>query len=62
MHEVLFNNDNWLLDPNVSRLINMLPEGFFVDMGIRIGVIFVIINIFIFFFCFFTKRGMIKSK
>lgn len=62
MHKVLFDNDNWLLDPDVSRLINMLPEGFFMDMGIRIAVIFVIINILIFFFCFFAKRGMIKSK
>lgn len=61
MHLLLFDNDNWLLDPDISRLINILPEGFFIDMGVRIAVLFVIINIIIFFLCFLGKRGMIKS-
>lgn len=61
MHLLLFDNDNWLLDPAISRLINILPEGFFMDMGIRIAVLFVIINIIIFFLCFLGKRGMIKA-
>ncbi len=62
MHLLLFDNDNWLLDPDISRLINILPEGFFMDMGVRIAVLFVIINIIIFFLCFLGKRGMIKSS
>lgn len=61
MHLLLFDNDNWLLDPDVSRLINILPEGFFVDMGIRIAVIFIIVNVIIFFLCFLVKRGMINA-
>lgn len=35
-HEILFTNDLWLMDPDVSLLINMLPEGFFMDMAFRI--------------------------
>ena len=62
MHLLLFDNDNWLLDPDISRLINILPEGFFMDMGVRIAVLFVIINIIIFFLCFLGKRGMIKRR
>lgn len=62
MHLLLFDNDNWLLDPDVSRLINILPEGFFMDMGIRIAVFFVIINIIIFFLCFLGKRGIMSSN
>jgi len=61
MHLLLFDNDNWLLDPAVSRLINILPEGFFMDMGIRIAVVFAVINIIIFFLCFLGKRGMIRA-
>lgn len=41
-HEIFFDNDLWLLYPETDLLIRMLPEGFFYDMVIRIGVIFVI--------------------
>lgn len=40
-HELFFTNDLWLLDPYTDLLIRMLPEGFFLDMVLRIGVIFV---------------------
>ena len=39
-HEIFFNNDLWLFDPNESLMINMLPEVFFIDAFIRIGIIF----------------------
>ena len=41
-HEIFFDNDLWILDPRTELLIRMLPEGFFFDMVIRIGVIFII--------------------
>lgn len=62
MHVILFDNDNWLLDPNISRLINILPEGFFVDMGIRIAIIFIFLNVIILSLCFWAKRGIIGKK
>mgnify|MGYP003295299348 CR=1 FL=1 len=40
-HELFFDNDLWLLDPRTDLLIRMLPEGFFMDMVIRIGLIFI---------------------
>lgn len=40
-HQIFFDNDLWLLDPKTDLLIRMLPEGFFVDMAIRIVLIFV---------------------
>lgn len=42
-HALFFSNYEWLLDPNVSRLVNMVPEGFFVDIAIRIVVIFIML-------------------
>lgn len=40
-HEIFFDNDLWILDPRTDLLIRMLPEGFFADMVLRIGLIFV---------------------
>lgn len=42
-HEIFFDNDLWLLDPRTNLLIRMLPEGFFMDMVVRIGMIFLIL-------------------
>ena len=39
-HLIFFNNDLWILDPEVSLLINIVPQEFFVDIAIRIGLIF----------------------
>ena len=44
-HKIFFTNDLWLLDPYTDLLIRMLPEGFFLDMVIRIGIIFLILMI-----------------
>lgn len=44
-HEIFFENDLWLLDPDTDLMIRMLPEGFFFDMVVRIGSIFIILLI-----------------
>lgn len=41
-HQLFFTNDYWLLDPATSLMINMVPEQFFYDMVIRIGVLFAV--------------------
>lgn len=42
-HEIFFDNDLWLLDPRTDLLIRMLPQGFFSDMVLRIGSIFLVL-------------------
>lgn len=37
-HELFFDNDLWLLDPKTELMIRMLPEGFFADFTLRIGI------------------------
>lgn len=49
-HEVLFSNDLYLLDPNTSLLIRMVPQSFFSDLVFLIiisyfGIIFVLYKI-----------------
>ena len=39
-HELFFTNDLWMFDPEKDYMIRMLPEGFFSDMVIRIGIVF----------------------
>ncbi len=41
-HEIFFRNDLWLLDPDTSVLINMVPEVFFFQTAMMIIGIFVI--------------------
>ena len=40
-HQLFFTNDLWLFDPDTDYMIRMLPEGFFSDMTLRIGMIFI---------------------
>ncbi len=40
-HHLFFNNDLWLLDPRTDIMIRMLPQDFFMNMAIRIGIYFV---------------------
>lgn len=42
-HHIFFDNDLWLLDPATDLMIRMLPEGFFLDMVVRIGIIFLLL-------------------
>lgn len=58
-HEIFFTNDLWLLDPDTDLLIRMLPEGFFMDMVIRIGVIFLLLMGFLLVISFIMLK---KSK
>lgn len=39
-HEIFFDNDLWIFDPAEDYMIRMLPEGFFYDFVIRIGIFF----------------------
>ena len=39
-HDVFFDNDLWIFDPEEDYMIRMLPEGLFADMVLRIGAIF----------------------
>ena len=41
-HYVFFDNDLFLLNPNVSIMINMLPESFFFDIVAAIIIVFAI--------------------
>ncbi|MCD8054412.1 MAG: TIGR01906 family membrane protein [Lachnospiraceae bacterium] len=40
-HEIFFRNDLWLFDPATSLMINMLPETFWVDIALRVALLFV---------------------
>lgn len=40
-HHIFFDNDLWLFDPTTDYMIRMLPEGFFFDIVLRIGSIFI---------------------
>ena len=59
-HEIFFTNDLWMFDPAEDYMIRMLPEGFFSDMVIRIGLVFLgfLFAVWLFFrvWKFFSER------
>ncbi len=42
-HKIFFEGDTWLFNPDTSLMINMLPEGLFYDMTLKIVVIFLVL-------------------
>lgn len=60
-HHIFFDNDLWLLDPRTDRLINIVPQQFFIDICIRIGIILGIFLILIFSMAFIVERAIIKK-
>lgn len=56
-HKIFFTNDLWLFDPATDYMIRMLPEGFFLDMVIRIGEVFGAVLVLIWIVLFFIRRS-----
>ena len=38
MHHTLFANELWLMDPRTDLMIRMLPEEFFIEIGIKLAL------------------------
>ena len=55
-HELFFNNELWLLDPNTDLLIQIMPEAFFID------IITIILLRFVFYIFFGQLVGYIFYK
>ena len=44
-HNIFFSNDYWILNPRESRLIVMLPQGFFVHISIFMGAMMAMFSV-----------------
>jgi len=40
-HELFFNNNLWILNPDTDLLVNIVPLGFFMDISRTIAIIFI---------------------
>ncbi|MBQ8605077.1 MAG: TIGR01906 family membrane protein [Oscillospiraceae bacterium] len=56
-HHVVFTNDLWLLDPDISTMINMFPLNFFLAMCTGILTRFAVL-----YFAFFTVIKLLKQQ
>ncbi|MCD8169573.1 MAG: TIGR01906 family membrane protein [Clostridiales bacterium] len=52
-HHIFFTNDLWILDPSTDMLINIVPEGFFMDTAARIALLFGSLSLILFGICLF---------
>lgn len=61
-HHIFFTNDLWILDPATDMLINIVPEGFFMDTAARIAILFGSLSLLLFGICLFlTFRNRRKG-
>ena len=56
-HQLLFSNDLWLLSPDESNLIQMVPEDFFISL-----ITTIILHIFILFISLFILNTIVKKR
>ena len=56
-HQLLFSNDLWLLNPDESNLIKMVPEKFFISL-----ITTIILHILILFVSLFVVNNIFKKK
>lgn len=61
-HKIFFDNDLWILDPATDLLINIVPEPFFVDTAVRIGITFATMTFLLFFVCWLIIRKNRKNN
>jgi len=57
-HEIFFDNDYWILDPQVDLLINIVPYQFFFTMSVFIGAFFAGGLIILFFVSVILQRKL----
>ena len=56
-HQLLFSNDLWLLSPDESNLIQMVPEEFFISL-----ITTIILHIFMLFISLFILNTIVKKR
>lgn len=62
-HHIFFDNDLWILNPATDMLINIVPEPFFMDTALRIGIAFGIMVILFFgISLFFWKKNLTATQ
>ncbi len=61
-HHIFFDNDLWMLDPSTDMLINIVPEGFFMDTAGRIAAAFCGASLLLFGICLFLTLRNRKRK
>ncbi|MBR5267624.1 MAG: TIGR01906 family membrane protein [Lachnospiraceae bacterium] len=62
-HHIFFDNDLWILNPATDLLINIVPEPFFMDTALRIGITFglmVVVFLAISFYLWKRNKKILK--
>ncbi len=59
-HHIFFDNDLWILNPATDMLINIVPEPFFMDTALYIGIFFGIMVLTFFALCFLLWKKAIN--
>ena len=61
-HEIFFDNNLWILNPETDRLIRLVPLGFFIDTALYIVIIFTLLIIISIAVSFIIFKSSTKVK
>ena len=61
-HEIFFDNDLWMLNPETDKLIRLVPIGFFIDSALYIAIIFAILLMITIAFSYLIFKTGKKAK
>ena len=61
-HEIFFDNDLWLLDPDIDLLINIVPLQFFIDLFIVIMALFALLVIAVCALCIVYLKNIRRMR
>ena len=61
-HEIFFDNDLWMLNPETDKLIRLVPIGFFIDSALYIAIIFAILLMITIAFSYLIFKTSKKAK
>lgn len=56
-HKIMFNNDYWIFDPNLDPVIEILPDVFFLHMGVIILILIILSSLV----CNLLYKSLIKK-
>lgn len=59
-HHIFFKNDLWILNPLTDRLINIVPQPFFIDTAAAIAIVFAVEMITVMFIVLYLHKKYIK--
>ncbi len=62
MHQILFRNSYWIMDPSIDPVINIFPESFFALLGGLLVSGIALISVFMIGLYYYLRNHYLKKE